>query len=245
MTRRLTILSALLIAATVPVQAQMQPEGFSAGIALTAGSSSFIGDNEASALPLLRYDSRRFSIGVPDGARITLFENEGLRFSGVFSPRLSAIDGLDAPELAGIDRDITLDIGGQVDYRFGRGTSVFLRTVTELTNEHGGQETTMGVRQALPLSGTPVFLGAGVSYLSGDLSEYVYGVRASDTGFAPYAPGDVFIPYVNIGASFPLTERVSLVGNLQAEFLPDEVFGSPIIDDDITIGGLIGLSMRF
>lgn len=81
--------------------------------------------------------------------------------------------------------------------------------------------------------------------MSEDLSEYVYGVRASDTGFAPYAPGDVFIPYINVGTIFPLTERVNLVGNLRAEFLPDEVFDSPIIDDDITIGGLVGLSMRF
>ncbi|WP_366111309.1 MipA/OmpV family protein [Aestuariivita sp.] len=158
---------------------------------------------------------------------------------------MSAIDSSDAAALDGLDREVTLDIGGQVDYRFGPGTTVFLRAVTEVTGEHDGSEATLGVRQPLPLGNVPVFLGAGVTWQSGELSQYAYGVLPTDTGFAAYAPGDVTIPYLNIGTSIPLSDNLSLVGNLRAEFLPDAIRDSPIVDEDIAVGAIVGLSFRF
>lgn len=241
-----SLVAASFLAVAGPATAQMQPEGFSVGVAVSTGVSPFVGvDDDPMALPLLRYDSERVSIGFPDGLRVTVFEQDGLRFSGVLSPRLSEIGRSDAATLSGLDREITLDGGVQVDYSFGRGTGLVFRAVTELTDEHGGHEISLGARQALPLGRVPVFLGAGVDYLSGDLSEYVYGVRSGDTGFALYAPGDVFVPYLNVGAAIPITDRASVVANARVQFLPDDVVNSPIIDDDIAFGVLLGLQYRF
>ncbi|MCE8006862.1 hypothetical protein [Aestuariivita sp.] len=86
MTYRLALASIIFVTTTFPAQAQMQLEGFSVGIAVTGGQNAIIGDDDAMALPLLRYDSDRFSVGLPDGVRVTVFENDGLRFSGIVSP---------------------------------------------------------------------------------------------------------------------------------------------------------------
>jgi len=245
MSRKLALTAGAFLFAAYPAAAQQQQEGFSIGLAAATGVSAFLGDDEIGILPILRYDSERFSIGLPDGVRVTIYEDDGLRFSGLLTPRFSEVDSRDEDALDGIDREITADIGGRVDYTFGTGTGVFITALTELTDEHGGHEVTLGVRQVVPVGDMPVFFGAGLSWMSDDLSEYTYGVRSGDTGFAPYQPGDVVIPYISLGAAVPLNDRLNLVTNFQAEFLPEDVSDSPIVDDDVTFGALIGLSFQF
>lgn len=77
--------------------AQEQPQGFSIGVGVASGTGPYIGeDADAMALPLLRYDSDAFSIGVPDGLRVTLFDRTDFRLSAVVAPRFSEIHASDA-----------------------------------------------------------------------------------------------------------------------------------------------------
>lgn len=233
----------------LPASAQDAPQGVSLGIGLAAANGYLIGeDTQALALPILRYDSAAFSVGFPDGLRMTVFENEALRFSAVVTPRLSAIALSDAAELDGIDRALTADGGVQLDVNLAASrTRLTLRAVGELTDEHRGQEVSLGVTQALPVGGMPVLLGAGLSWQSTELTSYLYGVGTDEAtpGRAAYAPGDVVIPYVSIGTMVPVSDHVRLVANLKAEFLPDAVSKSPIIDEDVSVGAFLGLSFSF
>ncbi|MGL5010763.1 MAG: MipA/OmpV family protein [Paracoccaceae bacterium] len=241
-------LAAFLCILGTAAQPQEAPEGFSIGLGIAAGTSPYIGEDEqATPLPILRYNSERFSIGLPEGARVTLFSQEELRFSAILAPRLSAIALSDAPELDGFDREITVDGGLQADYRVGdAGTRFTFRAVTELTNEHDGQEVSIGVTQPLALGSVPLILSAGAKWQSAELAEYIWGVRAADSTSLPsYSPGEVVIPYILIGTMIPISDSISFVGNIQAEFLPGEVTGSPIIDEDLSVGALLGITYRF
>lgn len=237
-----------LFALMAPVSAQQVPEGFSGGIGVGYARSVFVGDNaSAQALPILRYDTEAFSIGVPDGFRVTLFGDEQFRVSAVLAPRFSALDEADSTALDGIEREITFDGGAQMQYRFGRGTTLRLRAVTELTDEHGGHEVSAEVRQPVPFGRQPLMAAAGVTWLSGDLSRYTYGVLASEAagGRPAYDPGSVVIPHISLSAMFPIADRASLVGSVRAEYLPDAITDSPIVDEDLGLSTFLGLTFRF
>lgn len=237
-----------LLLAVEPVSAQQMPEGFSAGIGISGGQDAFVGnDDDIAALPILRYDSDAVSIGFPEGIRVTAIDRQEFRLSGVLSPRLSAIDSADAAELDGIDRAVTADGGLLMEYRAGRGTRLSLRSITELTDKHGGSEIRLGANQTVPLGKLPVTFGVGVSWQSSDLASYVYGVKSSEAiaGRSAYALDDIVVPYVSVGLSHPLSDTTRITANVRADFLPDDVQNSPIVNEDVTIGAFIGLSYSF
>ena len=240
----------LAMAATLGTQAiaQQEQDGFSIGFGLTYSDSVFVGeDSDPQILPLLRYESDRFSLGVPQGARLTVFERNQLRVSAVVSPRFSALEDPDGRELAGIDRELTADGGLQLRYRFGPGTQIRFRAVTELTDEHGGSELSASITQPVPVGQTPLLLSAGVTMMDPDLAQYTYGVFESEaTRDRPeYSPDAVIIPNLSVSSVFALSETVSLTGSVRAEFLPDEVTDSPIVDADVSVSTFLGISYQF
>lgn len=233
----------------LPVGAQERPEGFSVGVAVAAGNGIYVGEDESViVLPTVRYDSEVFSVGFPDGARLTVFSRDDFRVSAIVAPRLSGIDTSDSDDLDDFDREITADGGFQLRYTFAKRTQFILRAVTELTDEHDGSEVGLSVSHAFPIAGFPLRLGAGLKWQSEELALYEYGVSAADAAastFAEYDPGDVIIPHVSIGTAVPVYDRARILASVRAEFLPDEISDSPIVDEDVSVRAFIGLSYNF
>lgn len=248
-TRAVALAAAAVAGLAQPLSAQDRPEGFSVGLGVAAGTGLFVGgDGEVGALPIIRYESDAFSFGLPDGLRVTLFDQGRLRLSGVVSPRFSGIDVSDSPLLSSFDRDITADGGVQLQFALAERTDLTVRAVTELTDEHGGSQLSASVSHALPLGLLPLRVGAGVAWKSEELATYEFGVTAADAAvstFAAYNPGDVIVPHLSIGTTIPINDRTSVIANLRAEFLPDEISNSPIIDEDVAVGAFLGISYRF
>ncbi|QFT82009.1 MltA-interacting protein precursor [Roseovarius sp. THAF27] len=229
-------------------QAQEGQSGFSIGAAVVGGNSIYRGEDDfALPLPLLRYDSEAFSIGLPDGLRVNLYRNSGFELGAIATPRIFALVDPDGPYLQGIDREVTVDVGFQASYEFAPGTEVFARAVTEATDEHDGSEIELALRRSIPKGKIIFNMEAGATWQSSQLSTYMYGVRASEAvaGRPGYDPGDVVIPHLSIGAVYPLSASTRLIADIRAEFLPDEVSSSPIISDDVAIGAVLGLSYTF
>ncbi|MEM7683259.1 MAG: MipA/OmpV family protein [Pseudomonadota bacterium] len=244
------LVASVLALTSIPFDAiaQEQPQGFSIGVGVAGGPGLYVGeDADAMALPLLRYDSDAFSIGVPDGLRVTLLDRNDFRLSAVIAPRFSEIDASDAPELDGLDRELTADGGIQAIYRFGDLTSLRFQAVTELTDEHGGSEVSLDLSHAIPLGRVPLLLKGGVTWQSEGLSSYLYGVSASEaTGARPaYSPGDVVVPHFSVGTAIPVARNTRLIASIRADFLPDEVSSSPIVDEDVTLRGFFGITHNF
>ena len=109
-----------------------------------ASDSAYVGDGSSPRVwPLLRYESPTFSIGT-DGLRLTLTDRAPVRIKGVMSPRFTGLSDPDAPELAGIDRDITADVGVTLRYSLGTGTALTATVLQEVTGQHDGQEVRLG-----------------------------------------------------------------------------------------------------
>jgi MipA family protein len=229
-------------------QAQDAPEGFAVGGIGIASVSPYVGEHDTTAaLPLLAWNSDAFSVSTAEGLRLTVFNRADLRFSVVVSPRFSAIDSSDSSALAGMEREITADAGLLVELTQSDTFSLSFRAVTEATDQHNGQEISVSARQMLRIGNVPIILGGGLDWQSDDLAEYIYGVRSSEatTTRPEYAPGDVLAPYVSVGTMIPVNDRMRIIGSLKAEFLPDNVTDSPIIDEDIVTSVSIGAVFNF
>lgn len=244
----LSVLACLALQPTASV-GQGRPEGLSLGVAVVANDSPFVGgDASVAVLPIIGYDSRAFSLGVLQGLRVTAFDRDDFRLSVIAAPRFFLeIADTEGPALDGIDRNITGEAGLAFDYTPNRMTSMSLRVVQEVTGEHGGQELVLQANRTVTLAGFPVRVGGGLTWQSGDHAEYAWGVRPEEaTATRPaYAPGDVLIPNLSIGTFVPITAKTSILATLRVDFLPEAVFESPIVDQEMTTSLFVGITRSF
>ncbi|WP_208352031.1 MipA/OmpV family protein [Pseudaestuariivita rosea] len=242
--------SAVLMSAALgvsPALAQENRTGFSAGVALGFSTDLYIGDeNDPALLPLLEYRGDRFSVGTR-GASFTALSAETSKLDLVARPRFTALDDPDADELDGIDRDLTLDAGLQATYNFTDDLMISATLLQEVTGEHDGQEFIGEVENTVRLGPVPVRLGAGISWKSDDLSNYMFGVFSDEVraGRPRYDLDATTTPFVSVSSGFPLSDRAMLIGGLRADFLGDEISDSPIVDEDQVISGVVGLTFSF
>lgn len=242
-----SVLLSVVLATASHAQQDGPRDGFSIGIIANYGTNPYIGeDDEVTPLPLINYRSGSFSIGV-QGLFYDFYSSQGLTLSTGVTPRFSALADADAPELSGIDREITADAFFGVAYDINQNFGFEAIVRQELTGEHDGQEIQLALGYQTQALQTGFGLNAGVRWQSEDLANYTWGVRPSEAivGRPAYDTGDVIIPYLSLDFVRSLNENLALIGQVQAEFLPSEVSDSPIVEEDTLFGITLGVSYSF
>jgi outer membrane protein len=227
--------------------AQGASDGFTVGALGILSSSPYAGEDMSGAVvPILAWKQGNLSIST-EGVRLGLFDRDALTISALVAPRFPPFDGGTSGPLAGMDRGITADAGVLAEYALAEWTKVSLRAVTEVTGDRDGQEVTLGAQSRVAIAGIPMLLSGGAKWQSSGLSEFVYGVPASDAGVGrpAYAPGAVVVPYLSLGTMYPINERTRIFGSIKTEFLPGGVTDSPIIDAGVVTSLAVGVSFGF
>jgi outer membrane protein len=241
--------AALLPAAAVTAQPREAQTGFSYGLAFVANDSPYADGGWAFAgLPLLRYQGEGWSVGLLDGLRYAVVDDGDLTLQLVLAPRIyqTIVDNSGDP-LAGVNRDPSGEAGIEAQFQLSDFTRVNLRAVQEITGVNGGSEVVLEVRQTFIAGFLPVYVGGGVTWQSGDLSRYAWGVYADEAapGRPAYAPGDVLIPNLAVGTFIPLGEKTSLIGALRVDLLPEAITDSPVVGRDRTTSVVLGVTRSF
>ena len=219
--------------------------GWQIGIFAFGGTSPYVGqDTDARVIPFLSYSGARFSVGV-DGASYTLFENGGATGTILASPRFAPYDDDDSAELAGLDRDVTLDLGFGYRFETGNGLTVSAQALQEITGEHEGRE--LDIQAAQRLGDWPVSVYAGATWQSSDLAGYLYGVGPGEVaaGRPAYDPGNAVTTYIGVRGFLPINESTAVIGSVEAQQFNDAITDSPITDDNGAVRATLGLSFRF
>jgi outer membrane protein len=94
------------------------------------------------------------------------------------------------------------------------------------------------------LSLAPVF---GVSYKSGQLNDYYWGVHQDEVSVAlpEYQAGGGFGAEIGLRAVYFLSRNLRVAVSMNYERLADEVAASPLAEDDHVIGYFSGLAWTF
>jgi len=245
--RETAVAAGLLVCMVGSAWADEPTRELSFGVGLVHLSDHYIGDNDETLLvPLIRYKTDRFSIGVLEGASYEFYRNGGLSLNVRAAPRYTTLDGPDANELKGIDRKTTLDAGIGLDYIFGQAY-ISASAVAEVTGKHDGFEVDLKIGRASDFGGLSIVYAMGASWQSKDLSNYQYGVRVEEAldGRPAYSADATVTPYVEVIAEYAVSERWKAVAGGQLSILTGDIKSSPIVGSTASFGVFTGLVREF
>jgi len=217
------------------------------GVGVIASPRPHVGaDSEIFPIPLLgiRYKSFFFE-GVRAGFRFSPAER--FELATFLGARFDGLDPDDSVALEGMNEASTSADFGVEAKGIWRHAEVGLTALTDVLGESGGQEVELEV--SFPFRPASWRLAASVSanYQSGALVDHYYGVDRDEIrpGRPAYRAGDT----VNLGIGFRGARRWSngwmLLMSVDWERLGDAITDSPIVEDDETVGGFVGLTFTF
>lgn len=207
-------------------------------------------DTETYVIPFARlYYRGLFFEGTRFGYE--LYKNEDWKFSPILQWRFDGYESGDSSALTGMaDRDMTLDGGAQLEYDMGWSVLRF-SWVADLLSEHQGHEFEISMAkryaQAFDIEKLSVIPNIGVSFLSSDLADYYYGVRASEAigGRPQYNVGSSTNYSAGVNMIYQLDEKWDLMAGFNYTWLDSEIEDSPIVSEDAVYSIMAGLAYKF
>ncbi len=227
-------------------QAQEPPE-LIAGPGVVVTTKPYKGtDSKVYPIPIITYTNGRFFIrGAMAGYRLLADDSWALDATGQW--RFDGYEPDDSDDLDGMhERHMTVDAGAALSL-FGDWGTAKLSFLNDILSQHDGQELRLTYSKTFEgdkISTTPF---VGLSWLSGDLIDYYYGVRSDEAqaGRAAYNAGDGVNWLAGVATNYQLDEQWSLFGSISYEWLNSEITDSPIVDDDYKISILAGAMYKF
>ena len=221
---------------------------FSAGMAFINSASAYKGVGSTSrVMPSISYENGRLKLGVQDGISYMVSASDTNEFRVSLAPNFQPYESSDSTSLAGMDRDMGLDGSMSGTFEIVRGSTLKLKAATDLRDSSNGHLVDLSFRQFIPLGSIPAIFSLGGKWYDSKRAQYDFGVYASEaiSGRAEYEPGAVAVTYISLNAFMNVTENMSAFVNISANFLPNKVVNSPIVEKDSTLSTIIGVSYSF
>lgn len=219
------------------------------GAGVIARSSPYAGSDTTvlQAIPAVTYNGERLQWLGPN-LQYGLLGSGRWRLAASASYRIGTYEESDSPILSGLgDRDSTLMAGLAFRLEMPGGINMLLRYEEDVLNRIGGGAATVRFSKGFQAGGLRISPQLQMNLLGADLTNHDFGVPASAA--TPTRPATDFGSSVSYEAGFTslieLTEDWRIVLSLSAEFLPDEIFASPIVADDRVIKGFAALTWVF
>lgn len=243
------ILTALLIfIIATPALAQKQPtKHWMLGVGGNYSDSIYRGvDNEFSLMPLISYRGERFFL---QGPRLgyKIFKGDNFSIALIGNYRMQGYDSSDSSYLSGMDdRDSTLEAGATAtwDASFGK---LQLGILSDLQNNHGGYQIRLSLSKRYRYGKWSVTPSLATLWQSSDMSDYYYGVTATQATVErpAYDAEGALIYRGGVALNYMLTRSLVLTSRISATFYPDEINNSPIVEDEFSTRAFLGLGYRF
>ena len=204
-------------------------------------------DDSIYAVPIISMETKQFFIDVMTFGYYFNSKEDPVRVGIIGAPRFQGYeDGQGESDLLNgmEDRDWAFDGGLRMKWENDL-VDVHMDAVTDLSGKHEGQELRLGLSKQL-FDGflTP---RATVGWKSEQLVDYYYGVRPGEAraGRAEYEPDAAMEYTAGLTIGVPLGDVWALVGDVQCNFLTDEITDSPIVDEDTLMSYTLGAVYRF
>ncbi|MDD5070639.1 MAG: MipA/OmpV family protein [Candidatus Omnitrophica bacterium] len=221
-------------------------DGGFAGMAVVYSQQPYSGiDDKLMGIPFISLEyERAFIKGTTLGYYFSP-KNKALRFAIVSSVNFAGYDAEDSDDLKGMeDRDWGIDGGMKIDWKTGY-CNFNLDILSDVSFKSEGQMAKLSVsKNFFKNAFVPRF---GIIWQSADRVDYYYGVRENEVtpkrGY--YSPDSDVEYFFGVRSGFLLTDNLSLMADVQANFLGKEAKDSPIVDKNCLLKYMFGISYRF
>jgi outer membrane protein len=200
-------------------------------------------DNEVFAFPTITWQVGRVFVR-ETGLGFQIAGDEQWSLDGFAEWRFDGYDADDSDFLEGMDdRDGSLDAGVAYVRRSETFGKFAFSLGADTLDRHGGYQADVTWSK---VTGIGLF-SARLAYYSSSLADYYFGVEADEaTPDRPaYAPGSGVVSTLSYTIGRPLSENWRWVANVGADFYPNDIADSPIMDDDYRISVFVGASYVF
>lgn len=219
------------------------------GAGVIGRSSPYVGSDSSvlQPIPAITYNGERLQWLGPE-LQYGLLGTGWWRLAASASYRVGVYDDDDSAMLAGLgDRDGTLMAGLGFRMEIPGGVNLSLRYQQDVLDRIGGGSATARVSKGFQSGRLRIAPQFQVNWLSADLTNYDFGVpQGAATLTRPaYRTGSSVSYEAGFGSFIELTEDWRIVLSLAAEFLPDEIVASPIVNDDTVLKGFAAIAYVF
>lgn len=208
-------------------------------------------DSNCYGIPFIFYRDQKLTLFGPMASYSFFGEDNRWAFQGLARIRTEGYDEEDSRFLNGMDdRDRTLELG----LRWMQNLDFAVMSLDfshDVLDEHRGYEFKMtlrkSIRNILDMKSLTLTPSAGINWRSKQLNDYYYGVRPSEAAAGrPAYEVDGCVTYqTGLQVDYKLSEKWSLMGMVNIEWLDSEITDSPIVEDDYAVSVLLGAMYGF
>ena len=208
-------------------------------------------DREYQPIPMVAYRGERLNFQITTlSYRIAQWGDLG--FSAQVAGRFDGYDPEDSPYLKGMStRRDTLDYGFALDWN-----GLELSVSQDALSEHDGQIISLAYSHGIEKGKWMLMPKLAVNWQSDKRINYYYGVEQNEVAVldidgenfyrTAYAvDSQTLIPEASVMAMYHLNQNWFLIGGASAEFYPEEITDSPLVDDDMAWGMFFGVARHF
>jgi outer membrane protein len=209
-------------------------------------------DNNARAGLHLQYRGERFNV-TQDALSYRFLNRDNFHIEALVKSESRGFDIEDFTELEGMsNREDSLDFGLRTGFKTAYGV-LSLDATTDISDTHKGHEADLrfgpDFYSESPSANSSFGLGlvAGVKWQSDEVVDYYYGVKNSEAtaSRAAYEGKAAITPYIGIDGKANITKKITLTGSVLYMDQPDEITGSPLVDDGHDVVVNAGLTYWF
>jgi MipA family protein len=222
---------------------------FGVGAGVVASTSPYRGADggNVQVIPAVSFIGERLQIlGLNASVNLAGTDRVALALTGSFRP--GAYKESDSPELAGLgDADNTFMAGLALRVDLPRAVELSLGYEHDALDRLGGGQGRLAIDRSWQAGRVTVSPRVGLNWLTADLAGAEYGVPDTQArpGRPAYAPGDTLAWEVGFGGFVELRRGWRLVLAGSVAWLPAEITGSPIVEDDRVWSGFAALNRVF
>ncbi|VYU61225.1 MipA/OmpV family protein [Metakosakonia massiliensis] len=244
---KILTLGALVAASSFAVNAE---SNFSLGAGVGVAESPYKDyDRDVVPIPVISWESDNFWFhGLGGGYYLWNDDTDKLSIAAFYNPMQFKPGDSDDRQLRELDkRKSTMMAGLSYVHNTPYG---FLRTTLagDTLDNSNGVIWDLGWLYRYNAGALTVTPGIGVEWNSDNQNEYYYGVSRSEarrSGLDSYDPEDSWNPYLELTASYSLTDNLSVYGTGRYTHLSDEIKDSPMVDKSWAGIFSTGVTWRF
>lgn len=202
-----------------------------------------------STLPLLGYEGDRFYLrGVSGGLHLFKNDMHEINVQLSYLPQRYLASWSDDDAMKQLDDRYSSMLAG-LNYRLLSPCGILQATVSaEILGYSNGLIARASYSYPLTLGRVTFLPSAGLTWTSRDYNKYYYGIKSGESrasGLSEYKPGSALSPDAGLAVRASLSENWSLFANGNLEFLNQEIYDSPMVENAVKLSLGAGVLYRF